>query len=718
MGKWRYGVILDAGSSGTRVHVYKWLNSAKAIHNADSVELQSLPKLKTKKPWTMKVRPGISTFGEDPAAVGTEYLQELLDHALNIVPADQIEDTPLFLMATAGVRLLPKMQQKALLSEVCSYAQQHTKFSLPDCDLHIQVIPGDTEGLYGWIAANYLLGGFDAPEVHAHGKGHHTYGFLDMGGASAQIAFAPNATEAAKHANDLKLLRMRTVNGQESIYKVFSTTWLGFGMHETRERYIKSLLEETYTDDAKELIDPCLPTGLKTTLKGDEIEPGADVGKDPILVGAGLFDECLKKVYPLLDKDAPCPDTPCLLHGQHVPSIDFDVNHFVGVSEFWHTTHEVFGAAHKDKAYDFTSYQRMVKDFCSEEWDDIETGVGANKWGHKITAQTAQEVCFKSSWLINVLHKGIGIPTNPYEKSTVGTGFNSTKELGSHTKDKGFLDPFQAVDKIDGVEVSWTLGKMVLYAAGQIPPATKDALPVGFGSNIAGNVLPPDFQEAGSNSNLVPIGDDDSFSEAVEELAETAQEHTRATPGFIFFIIFLIFIGYMFRKRERRMRFSRGVSNVIRRNRRPGSPRKGGRSFFGVGKIFGRGSMNYERVLEDGEAAKEFELGDVDSSDDNENSDSSEGSRIGRSSGLMTPKVGVVTFDTNSYFEHTPVQSGVGLGLNNFPNAMDRSGLVVRTESRERLGGPTLSMLGAGRRSRAGSPTRMKSPLMAPLEEG
>lgn len=669
----------------------------------------------------MKIRPGISTYGDNPVDVGSDYLQPLLDHALSIVPSDQVEDTPIFLMATAGVRLLPEVQQKALLNEVCSYAQQHTKFSLPDCSLHIQVIPGETEGLYGWIAANYLLGGFDSPEEHAHGKGHHTYGFLDMGGASAQIAFAPNATEAEKHSNDLKLLRMRTVNGQESIYKVFATTWLGFGMHETRERYIEALVEATYTHDAKELIDPCLPSGLKTTLKGKEIEQGTDVGSDPILVGTGLFDECLKQVYPLLDKDAPCADTPCLLHGQHVPAIDFEVNHFVGVSEYWHTTHELFDVAHKDKAYDFTTFQRLVKDFCSEEWDDIEAGVAATRWGKKVTAETAQELCFKASWLINVLHDGIGIPRVGLEKTTPvsGPGYNTTKELAAHAKDKGFLDPFQAVDKIDDVEVSWTLGKMVLYAAGQIPPATKGALPVGFGSNIDGNVLPQDFQEAGSNSNLVPIGNDDSFTEAVEELAETAQKHSRATPGFLFFMLLMVFVCYMFRKRERRMRLSRGFNAILRRNRRPGSPRKGGRRFFSGGKLFGRGP-SYERVLEDGVAANEFELGDADSDEtETEHSDSSgsEGSRLGRSSGLMTPKVNVVAFESNNYFDGSSAQNGIGLGLNNFPNAMDRSGLVVRTESRERLG-PSLQMLGAGRRSRTGSPTRMKSPLMAPLEEG
>ncbi|KAH6722915.1 nucleoside phosphatase family-domain-containing protein [Leptodontidium sp. 2 PMI_412] len=704
MGKWRWGVILDAGSSGTRVYIYRWLNAAKAIHKADPEDLLSLPKIKTKS--TKKIKPGVSTFGDRPSDVGPEHLKELLDHALNIIPEDQVKDTPIFLMATAGVRLLEPLQQKALLNEICAYASTHTDFSLPDCDLHIQVIPGETEGLYGWIAANYLLGGFNSPDHHNHGKGHHTYGFLDMGGASAQIAFAPNATEAEKHANDLKLLRMRTLNGQSAEYKVFTTTWLGFGVNQARERYVDALMEATYTKAAHELPDPCLPSGLKTTLQG-QVSDGA-ASKDPVLVGTGRFDECLRQTYPLLDKDAPCADLPCLLHGQHVPAIDFDVNHFVGVSEYWHTTHEIFEMAHKDTTYDFAAYQALVKEFCSEEWHDIEASVAAGKWGKKVDAKTAQEVCFKASWLINVLHEGIGIPRVGIEKGT-GAGYNSTKEIAAHAKDKGFLDPFQAVNTIGGMEVSWTLGKMVLYASGQIPPTSANAGPVGFGSNLRTD----DFQEAGSNSNPIPVGEDDTWTEAAEEISETV--HSRTTSGFFLFMIILILIGFIFRKRDRRMRVYRGFNN-LRRKGRPGSPRKGGRGFFSSSKLFGRSASNYERVLEDGEAANEFELGDVDS-DDNEHSDSSGGSRIGRTSGLATPKMNVVSFDSNNYFENAPTE-GVGLGLNHMGtvNAFDRAGLVVRTESRERLG-PNLQMLGAGRRSRAGSPTRMKSPLMMPLEE-
>jgi golgi apyrase len=529
-----------------------------------------------------------------------------------------------------------------------------------------------------------------------------------MGGASAQIAFAPNATETEKHANDLKLLRMRTINGDSVEYKVFTTTWLGFGVNQARERYVEALLNESYTKNPHELLDPCLPTGLRTTLAGEVVEEEST--ETTTLVGTGQFDKCISKAYPLLDKDAPCEDSPCLLHGQHVPAIDFKVNHFVGVSEYWHTTHEVFEMAHKDKAYDFTTYQRMVKDFCSEEWDDIVANVAAEKWGKKVDEKTAQEICFKASWLINVLHDGIGIPRVGIEKSADGPGYNGTKEVAAHAKDRGFLDPFQAVNKIDDIEVSWTLGKMVLYAAGQIPPSDTEALSVGFGPNLGGGP----FQEAGSNYNPVPTDDEETWTEAAEDLAEKA--HSRSTHGFLLFMMILIFLGYIFRKRERRMRLYRGINSTFRRSRRPGSPRKGGRGFFSSSKLFGRNSGNYERVMEDGLQANDFELAEVDTSDDNEHSDSSEGSRIGRTSGLATPKMNVMNFDSANYFESAPSQ-GVGLGLNHGGlSAMDRSGLVVRTESRERLG-PSLQMLGAGRRSRTGSPTRMKSPLMTPLEE-
>ncbi|KAJ9155025.1 Golgi apyrase [Pleurostoma richardsiae] len=693
--KWRWGVILDAGSSGTRLHIYRWKDPARAVHDASTEELASLPKLKTDKEWTKKIRPGVSTFGEEPKAVGQDHLKELVQHALDIIPEDKVQDTPIFLMATAGMRLLPQTQQKTLLHEICSYLRQNTEFSLPDCDLHIQVIKGETEGLYGWIATNYLLGGFDHPEDHSHGKGHHTYGFLDMGGASAQIAFAPNTTEAEKHANDLKLLRMRTMNGERAEYKVFTATWLGFGVNQAREAYIKELLD-AYDSSAKEIPDPCMPKGLRTKVSGEPVQ-GAPSSKEPTLLGTGDFNSCLGQTYPLLGKDAACEDEPCLLNGQHVPAIDFDVNHFVGVSEYWHTTHGVFGGK-DDKAYDFATYQERVRDFCSQDWDDIvesklDTRKGKKK---KVDPDVAQQACFKASWLINVLHEGIGIPRIGLEHMP---SHNASKGALEDAKEKGFLDPFQPVDKIDGIEVSWTLGKMLLYAAGQVPPKAGDKMPVGFGSNVDG--VPADFNFAGSTWKPLPDthnDDDDDWSDTAEDVLDHVK--TKRGSGFLLFILILVLVAFLLRKKERRMRIFSKLNSLVGRSRtgRFGSPR--GKPIRGISgfasKLFGRQSTQYERVLEEG-SASQFELGELDS-DDTDHSDGSEGSRVGRASGLATPKLNVEFFDDG--------RPG---------SALDRSGLVVRTESRERLV-PTLSMLGAGRRSRTGSPTR-KSALMSPVEE-
>jgi len=638
--------------------------------------------------------------------VGPDHLEKLFKKAQTIIPDDVLEETPVFLLATAGMRLLPDDQRTGLLKEICSYTRSHTKFQLPDCDVHIKVIPGEVEGLYGWVAANYLIGGFDSPKAHANGNDHPTFGFLDMGGASAQIAFAPNATEAERHANDLKLMRMRTVDGTPAEYKVFTTTWLGFGVNEARKRYIEALQKASGAIDTKILQDPCLPVGLSTTTKGDVLLSGSKEvnGQVPYLNGTGQFDACLSKTLPLLEKDHICEDDPCLLNGVHVPAIDFDVNHFVGVSEYWHTTHEIFQEKNKDKAYDFNTYQKRVSDFCSQDWGVINNGIDSKKWGKKVDEKTAIEVCFKASWLINILHEGIGIPRVGLEK-VPDAKHNGTKTVLDNAKEKGFTASFQAVDKIDNTEVSWTLGKMVLYASSQIPPSNEDALPVGFGSNVEG--IPPDFQYAGSKATMHPTnatsgGKDDHWHDTILRASSP-----RRIPGFLLFVLILVVAIYLLLGRNRRQRIYGRFTSPSRRG--GSSPRK--RNFF-AGKIpFLRSKNNlgnYERVLEEGPTSDNFELGSVDdAADDLDTSDSSSSSHASKTSGLATPR-SRSSVAVNERFEN--LGSGQGLGLSG--NPMARSGLIGRTDSRERLVGMTNA-----RRSRKGSPSRTKGVALGRLIE-
>ena len=687
---------------------------------------------------------GISTFSDKAALVGPEHLAPLLSHALKHIPKHEVENTPIFLLATAGMRLLPETQQKNILQNICTYTRANTNFILPDCDLHIQVIPGETEGLYGWIAANYLLGGFDQPGLHDHGKGHHTYGFLDMGGASAQIAFAPNHTETEKHAEDLKFLRMRTIDGAPSEYKVFTTTWLGFGANQARTRYVKEL--EEASPGVTELPDPCLPAGLKLRKNGEVIEPGSaeDEGLEASLIGTGKWEECLRKTYPLLEKDVPCPDEPCLINGAHVPTIDFDVNHFVGVSEYWHTTHDIFEMDKLDKAYDLHTYQDRVLEFCSKGWGTIEKGILKHSWGKRVDESTAAAACFKASWLINMLHDGIGVPRLGLE-DVQHSGVNGTKEVLDKAKEKGFLDPFQPVNKINGTEVSWTLGKMVLYAASQIPPNTSSSsdsqtldtsTAVGFGNNTRSGVA-ANFQFSGGSPFTLPNdltdnydgpgGDDDG--DWVDTLLHS--NTSRRIPGFIFFMLLLCLIVFLLCGRDRRTSVYRKI--IPKRLRRSGSRRfqrsgtisKRRRGL--ASKLFQRsGSPSYERVLEGGEELEDLNLSPLPPDEFESFSDDSESGKTAHTSGLATPRIQPKSTPCTSQMYNDgfspvdgsssgPAAAGMtprlGLGLSQ--NAFEKSGLSSRSDSREKLTlGPS-----ALRGSRPASPTKLRSPGMIPLKE-
>lgn len=491
--------------------------------------------------------------------MGPKHLEKLFEKARRVVPSEAAHETPIFLLATAGMRLLPTQQSQDILREVCSYARGLTSFQLPDCTAHIRVILGDVEGMYGWIAANYLLGTFDKPQ-EKHNNSHRTFGFLDMGGASAQIAFAPNTTEAEKHANDLKLLRLRTVGGENIEHRLFTTTWLRFGVREARSRYVEALESGKKTSSALELLDPCMPKGLQITSDGDVFLPDNKTIHDKILVlkGTGKFNECLKKTQPLLEKDHVCEDDPCLVGGVHVPAIDFDVNHFVGISEYWHTTHEIFQVGEKDKAYDFNTYQTRVSEFCNQDWTIIREGLKASKWGDKVNEKTAAEVCFKASWLINVLHEGIGIPRIGVEK-TPNPDHNGTSKVLDNAINKGFIPPFRPINKIDDTEVSWTLGKMVLYVCSLVEPHQAQALPVGFGSNEEG--VPSDFQlpsapavPSSKMNSTTKLSHPDSASDIVQSVPPLSSGTSRRIPGFLFFLLILGFMLYLILYRRRRAR--------------------------------------------------------------------------------------------------------------------------------------------------------------------
>ncbi|KAK7040857.1 Golgi apyrase [Paramarasmius palmivorus] len=492
----RFGIVIDAGSSGSRLQIYSWKDPAALEITGELAH--TLPKVekgtRDGEGWVTKVEPGISSFAEseNPNQDIAAYLRPLLSFARDHVPPRLQKETPLFLLATAGMRLLSPEQQAEILLQTCNFFRTHSDFKLEDksdvgpCGSSVRIITGEEEGLFGWIAVNYLMDGFTDKSPSGN---RTTYGFLDMGGASTQIAFEPGETYQLENPNskDLVEVRLRLLSGEDIRHNVFVATWLGYGTNQARERYVGMAIKEfesSRTGEKDVVPDPCLPKHLELTEMPVHSGSASDHAKtEHRLLGTGSFEQCLQKSSPLLNKNAPCPDTPCLMNGLHVPSIDFSVSHFIGVSEYWFSSEHVFNLG---GPYNYVDYERAASAFCAREWDDIvkqheqsmlppsgdgevqdKDGqvVSIGKWGPQVEIPRLQMQCFKAAWIANVLHEGIGLPriVDPNGNST-----SDQNKVAEQAEEKGLGRPtFQSVDTVADMAISWTLGKMVLEASSE-----------------------------------------------------------------------------------------------------------------------------------------------------------------------------------------------------------------------------------------------------------
>jgi Golgi apyrase len=483
--------------------------------------------------------PGISTVPPEDIQA---YLAPLLSHALQQIPPSQHASTPVYVLATAGMRLLAPSARDAILESTCSTLRNNYPFSLDaassagPCGDSVRVISGEEEGMWGWVAVNYLMDGFGhAPSplqtISADGAAvsgllplaplaepppdsgvdsvtpvdvhHHspTFGFLDMGGASTQLAFSPSQEELEKSGypeGDLRNVSLRLLSGEEVEWPVFVASWLGFGTNRVRERYVDVLLDRwrssgSSSDLITPLSDPCLPQGLNI--------PSTSTTTPPF-VGTGSFPQCLQDLRPLLQHADPCPTSHCLFGGMSTPHIDFeraDQRGFIGISEYWYTAQQVLGLG---GVWDWGEWEKGMGEFCERDWKGIEKQVEADKgWRgaevsppsitcivliDQVELSRMQLQCFKGAWISNVLHEGIGIPrlvdSGGNDTLTGGDLGNTAVEAERRAKQKGLSAKphFQSMDEVGETAISWTLGKMVIEASRAVPHRSLDPPNVSF----------------------------------------------------------------------------------------------------------------------------------------------------------------------------------------------------------------------------------------------
>lgn len=195
--------VVDAGSTGSRVHIYAYELDEKNTPAA------------IKELWSNKITPGFSTL-QPKQRVIDGYLRSLFARA----PVDHI---PVYFYATAGMRLLSQAKQHALYEALEQWFLGQPQWILK-AD---KTITGNEEGLYSWLSVNDYLGAFGA-------KPKPVVGVMDMGGASVQISFPVHDT-AGINPRDLQ-----SVDIGEQHITLFVHSFLGLGQTILFEQFLDS----------------------------------------------------------------------------------------------------------------------------------------------------------------------------------------------------------------------------------------------------------------------------------------------------------------------------------------------------------------------------------------------------------------------------------------------------------------------------------------------
>ncbi|KAM9553853.1 ectonucleoside triphosphate diphosphohydrolase 5-like isoform 3-T3 [Salvelinus alpinus] len=203
-----YGVMFDAGSTGTRIHVYTFIQK----------DPEELPVLDNEM--FHSIKPGLSAYADMPE-MGGYTVRQLLKVAKKTVPQLDWKRTPLVLKATAGLRLLPPEKAQALLEQVQDVFDE-CPFFIPDDS--VSIMDGTNEGILAWVTVNFLTG-------HLYAETRKTVGILDLGGGSTQITFLPKSKKTIVSSPADYIARFDMFN---STYDLYTHSYLGNGLMAAR----------------------------------------------------------------------------------------------------------------------------------------------------------------------------------------------------------------------------------------------------------------------------------------------------------------------------------------------------------------------------------------------------------------------------------------------------------------------------------------------------
>ncbi|KAM4636283.1 ectonucleoside triphosphate diphosphohydrolase 1 [Discoglossus pictus] len=431
--KIKYGIVLDAGSSHTSLYIYEW----PAEKENDTGIVRQMKECKVEGP-------GISSYSQEPANAGLS-LGSCLRTAGDVIPQSQQKETPVYLGATAGMRLL-RLYNSRLADEVLS-AVANTLRASPFDFQGARIISGQEEGAYGWITINYLLGNFIQGSgwlnFLPNSKNTRTTGALDLGGASTQITF--ESDEQIESQNNSLHFRLYGKS-----YNVYTHSFLCYGKDQALRLQLANHLPNA---ENLTLLDPCFNSGYKRNLSSNDLyrSPclnGYRLPNAPMNIevrGTGNYQQCKDNIQTIFNKSH-CAYSQCSFNGVYQPMLQGEFGAFSAyffVMDYLKVT--------KDKP-SLEKVKETVAKHCSRPWNEVKSE------SPKTKEKYLSEYCFSGIYILSLLELGYGFTSD---------NWNDISFLG----------------KISGSDAGWTLGYM-LNLTNMIPAELPSSPPLSHGSYV------------------------------------------------------------------------------------------------------------------------------------------------------------------------------------------------------------------------------------------
>jgi hypothetical protein len=149
-----------------------------------------------------------------------------------------LSTTPIFLFATAGLRLIPSVQSEGILSEIRKLIKSQYSFRFEDS--WTRILRGTEEAIYDWLTVQQIILLQRNLTETDGGQVNSTKGIIDMGGGSIEVSFDPRSNVGAMPDNTT----FQSVVFDEKDYNVYGYSYLYYGHNEARHRTQQMVIDD------------------------------------------------------------------------------------------------------------------------------------------------------------------------------------------------------------------------------------------------------------------------------------------------------------------------------------------------------------------------------------------------------------------------------------------------------------------------------------------